>query len=122
MRACRAGLRQHDCCWRVPTRREPIRQIEPEKGVHRPNHVRARGFGRSAARDAISQLIGTGEERVAYAGAFLLIADLLENIRQEVLRLLVLRLHEDQLVQDLLRQLVLAGVEQFAPLGDASPS
>ena len=65
-------------------------------------------FGRFALRDAGPELVGGGEEAVAQARVLLLVAELLEDVGEQVLGLGVVRLGLDQLVHDLRGEQVLA--------------
>ena len=79
-------------------------EVEEQLGGHRPDHVGAARIRGLALRDAGPQLVGGGEEAVAQPGVLLLVAELLEDVGQQVLGGLVVRLGLHQLVQDLLRR------------------
>ena len=64
-------------------------EVEEQLGRHRADDVGAARLGRGALRDAGPKLVGPGEEAVAQPGVLLLVADLLEDVGQQVLRLLV---------------------------------
>ena len=64
------------------------------------------------------KLIGTREETITKSRIFLLISELFEDICQQVLGGLILRLGLNQLVHDLLGQQILAFVVQLPPSGD----
>ncbi|MNW18996.1 hypothetical protein D3C71_2188000 [compost metagenome] len=65
----------------------------------------------------MTQFIRRGEEAVAHAGTFFLIADLLINIRQQVLGLAVFGFGVHQFIENLIGFAVLALIKQGFPLG-----
>ena len=64
------------------------------------------------------EFVGGGEEAVPQAGVLLLVSELLEDIRQQILGGLILRFGLHQLVDDLLGEQVLALVMQFPAAGE----
>jgi hypothetical protein len=60
----------------------------------------------------------TGQEAVAHAGALLLVADLLEDLGQQVFGRLVVRFCVDQLIENLHGQAILALPVEFLALVD----
>ena len=63
------------------------------------------------------QLVSGGKEAVTQAGVLLLVAKLLEDVREQVLGVVVVRLGLHQLVHDLRGEQILALVMQFAGRG-----
>jgi hypothetical protein len=70
-------------------------------------------LGVSPAGMPLRSSYAAGEEAVAQARILLLVAELLEHVGEQVLGRLVLRLGLHELVQDLLREQVLALVVQL---------
>ena len=60
-------------------------EVEEELGRHRPDHVGAARIGRLALRNAGPELVGSGEEAVAEPRVLLLVADLLEDVGEQIL-------------------------------------
>ena len=73
-------------------------------------------LGEAPSGMPVAQLVGAGEEAVAQAGVFLLVADLLEDVGQQVLGLLVVGLGVDELVEDFRGEQVLALVVELPGL------
>ncbi len=93
-------------------------EVEEQLGRHRADDVRTTGLGRGALGDAGAQLVGPGQEAVAQPRVLLLVADLLEDIGQQVLGWLVVRLGLYQLVENFLGQQVLAFVVKLLAAGE----
>ena len=74
--------------------------------------------GGLALRNSRPEFVSGGEEAVAQARVLLLIADLLEDVRQQVFCGIVIRLGLDQLVHDLRGEEVPPLVMQFAATGE----
>ena len=72
----------------------------------------------SPLRNSRPEFVGGGEETVPQTGVLLLVADLLEHVRQQILGGLVLRFGLHQLVQDFLGEEVLALVVEFPAAGE----
>ena len=68
-------------------------------------------------RDARTEFVGSGEEAVAQAGILLLVANLLEDIGQQVFRFLIGGFGVDELVQDFLGKQVLALAVELSAAG-----
>ena len=88
-------------------------EVEEQLGRHRADHVGTGRFRRVTLGDARTQLESAGQEAVPESRVFLLVADLLPDVGEQVLGFLVFGLRPDQLVENLLRMAVLAFLEQL---------
>ena len=64
---------------------ENAEEVEEQLGRHRPDHVGAAGVNGFTLRNPRPEFVGGGEVAVSQAGVFLLVSELLEDIRQQIL-------------------------------------
>ena len=75
-------------------------------------------IGGLALRDTGAKFVGGGKEAVAETGILLLVADLLEDVGEQILGPGIVGFGLHQLVHDLGREQVLAGIMELPPTGE----